>query len=64
MLFDNKNIEPSDFLHNAKSKTEFEAEITQESEPEFKPELLFEEYIAKRTRKQRQKKYDEEKKTG
>ena len=46
-LFDDKNIEPSDFLHNAKSKTEFEPEI----KPEFKPELLFEEYIAKRTRK-------------
>lgn len=46
-LSDDKNIEPSDFLHNAKSKTEFEPEI----KPEFKPELLFEEYIAKRTRK-------------
>lgn len=50
-LFDDKSIEPSDFLHNAKSKTEFEPEIKPESEPEFKPELLFEEYIAKRARK-------------
>ena len=50
-LSDDKNIEPSDFLHNAKSKTEFEPEIKPESEAEFKPELLFEEYIAKRTRK-------------
>ena len=60
-LFEDKNIKPSDFPHNAKSEPEeFEREEfeLEEFEPEeFEPE--FEESITERT-KMRKQKFDEE----
>ena len=66
-LFEDKNIVPSNFPHNAKSEqimeseSESEPELEQISELRFKLNPKFEESIAERT-KMRRRKYDEENK--